>query len=309
MSVTTRLQWSEVPEPLAEQIGEVCGGQIQAAEGRHRGFSSGVAARVQTSGGGRAFVKAISARRNAETVELFRREARVLRRIQGRAKSADLIAELAHDDWLALVIEDVEGRHPEPSDVTRVLDALTELPEDHADDVLPALHDELAPDLRGWENLADAAAQDLPEWARRNYGDLRRRMSEADEAVRGSHLVHGDFRDDNILIDRNGEVRIVDWPWACVGCRWFDALTYLLELRRIGADVDAERLTSEHPIFADVEPAAVTAVLSALAGTFLDRARRPAPPAMPALRAFQRDEGEASLAWVRARVERRPMVF
>jgi hypothetical protein len=41
------------------------------------------------------------------------------------------------------------------------------------------------------------------------------------------------------------------------------------------------------------------AVLIGLAGFFLDSARRPPPQSIPTVRAFQRAQGDAVLAWVR----------
>jgi hypothetical protein len=40
-----------------------------------------------------------------------------------------------------------------------------------------------------------------------------------------------------------------------------------------------------------------------MAGSFLDGARRPAPAGIPRLRAFQRAQGDATLAWLRRRLE------
>lgn len=57
---------------------------------------------------------------------------------------------------------------------------------------------------------------------------------------------------------------------------------------------------------ADAREENITAVLAGLAGHFLDKARRPAPPFMPSLREFQRAEGLTALTWACDRVERAP---
>jgi hypothetical protein len=47
----------------------------------------------------------------------------------------------------------------------------------------------------------------------------------------------------------------------------------------------------------------VDAVLVGLLGYFLHAARLPAPPGLPTLRAFQRAQGVAVLAWLRERMD------
>lgn len=57
-------------------------------------------------------------------------------------------------------------------------------------------------------------------------------------------------------------------------------------------------------MFAPAEPQQVDSVLAALAGYFLDNARKPSPPGLPTLRAFQQAEGAACLGWLRERLAR-----
>ena len=51
----------------------------------------------------------------------------------------------------------------------------------------------------------------------------------------------------------------------------------------------------------DVPDAHVDAVLAGLAGYFVDVARRPDPPGLPTVRAFQRAQGVVVLGWLRRR--------
>jgi hypothetical protein len=67
-----------------------------------------------------------------------------------------------------------------------------------------------------------------------------------------------------------------------------------------GHDVDALLATS--PVTAPADPDDLTAVLAGAAGYFLDAARRPVPPGLPTIRAFQRVQGEALVAWLAPRL-------
>jgi hypothetical protein len=92
-------------------------------------------------------------------------------------------------------------------------------------------------------------------------------------------------------------VTVVDWPWACTGPAWLDRLLLLLNVRLYGGDT---RDMLRHCAAASgADPDDLVAVLIGLTGFFLDTARRPPPPGIPTVRAFQRAQGEAVLAWVR----------
>lgn len=50
------------------------------------------------------------------------------------------------------------------------------------------------------------------------------------------------------------------------------------------------------------DPDAVTALLTAVAGFFVRASTQPPPPKLERVRAFQRAQGEAGLAWLRRRI-------
>lgn len=66
-----------------------------------------------------------------------------------------------------------------------------------------------------------------------------------------------------------------------------------------GHDVDA--LAARHA--ATASAAGVDGLLAGLGGYLLDSARRPAPQGLPTVRAFQRVQGDATLDWLRRRLE------
>jgi hypothetical protein len=66
---------------------------------------------------------------------------------------------------------------------------------------------------------------------------------------------------------------------------------------------DPEGVFTAHPLGREADPEAVTAALAALAGFFIEHALLPPPPGLPTLRAFQRAQADAALAWLRKRLK------
>ena len=303
------MSWWHLPPVLRSRVESLLGEEILEAESQSGGFSPGSADRVVGANGARAFVKTIGRAEHPRSFALHRRELAVMRQLPDSASAPRLLGSVDDGDWVALVLEDVDGRHAGDAategEVLAVLAAVEALPLLRSADgrvSLPEAHVELAVHFDGWAKIrADGDAQLVPTWARERLAGLQALASRGAEAVRGDHLVHLDLRDDNVLIDAAGNARIVDWPWAGVGARWFDALTYLLDARLRGVAVDTDRLLATHAVFAGVSDQQVDAVLAGLAGNFFDAARRPAAAGLPSLRAFQREEASAALSWLRER--------
>ena len=118
----------------------------------------------------------------------------------------------------------------------------------------------------------------------------------ARESTGGDRLVHWDVRADNVLV-RDGQVVLLDWAWACRGAAWLDTLTLALELRIQGGP-DADELLGAWPLTRDVPPAQLAALVACLAGFWAERARRPAPPGLPTIRAWQQHCATAALTWL-----------
>jgi hypothetical protein len=216
-----------------------------------------------------------------------------------------------HDDgeWVALVFSDVDGRHPQLSgtDLHTVLDAVDSISAhplpSQALGVLPSLTDEVREIFGGWGRLRSDSHSGLDPWAVKNHALLESLSATAADAVGGDRLAHVDLRADNVLIDSEGKAVIVDWPWAAHGASWFDALSVLIDARVNDPSCDTETALRELSVFASAESQQVNSVLAALAGYFVDNARKPSPPGLPTLRAFQQAEGAACLAWLRERLE------
>ena len=185
-----RVSWADVPGPVRDAITQICGSAVTEARTQPGGFSPGVAARVVCADGSRHFVKAVSAEANPVTPRLHRQEAAVLAALDADIAARDLPIPRLHGTveegpWVALVLDDVDGRHPElpwnSGDLGRVLAALDRLAEaltprrprahgrHHAGDA-----------FTGWRSLAQSPPADgldrvgagPPRRARRAGGDV-----------------------------------------------------------------------------------------------------------------------------------------
>jgi aminoglycoside phosphotransferase (APT) family kinase protein len=294
--VTTRQRprpaWNELPFGVREAVEGVIGAPIVASESRAGGWSPGSADLVTAADGRRAFVKAADGRVNARTVAMHRREAEVLRLLDD-GPAPRLLGEVDAPPWFGLVVEAIAGRHPltdSETDTVAVLDAVAELPAAPEGADLGRIEDELADAALGWRRLHEDGIGVGADLVR--LGALAAGLP---EAVRGDSVVHGDLRLDNALIDAEGRGRLIDWPSAVVGPRWFDAVTYLMDVRHLGGPIGAGLL---HPVLRDVPAEHLDVLLAVLGAYFLDSARRPEASGLEGLRAYQRAQGRTVLAWL-----------
>lgn len=306
-----RLAWSALPEQVRGWVEETLGSPVVEAVTQPAGFSPGSADRVRTADGSRAFVKAVSAKQNPDTPDLHRREISVLRTLAGEASVPRLIDGYDDGHWVALVIEDVEGRHPAlpwtDVELERTLATLADLSVVAAPGSWPALEEELVGEFGCWQRVIDEPLPELPDAAPEDIGHWLRdvprqhRLHAAAQAtlprLAGRAVAHTDLRADNLLIDADGTVRVVDWPWASRGAAWFDAVSLLVNVRWSG-DLDVRpHLPAVHALGAT--EADVTGTLAGLGGFCVDAARRPPKPGLPTLRDFQAAQARAALTLLR----------
>ncbi len=305
---TTRIGWADLPGHVRSAVEDVLGDRVVEAVSQPGGYSPGTADRVRTARGARAFVKAVSPAQNTDSVRLHRAEARNTAALPPYAPTPRLLG--LHDDgeWVALVLTDVDGRHPatpwRADELTRVLATLADLaasltpnPVPH----VPTAAEHLAYDFAGWQRIAADPPADLDPWAAAHLTELVDAARLALAALDGDTLCHVDIRADNLLLDAAGTVTVVDWPWACRGPAWLDTALLLVNVRLHGGH-DTDALLRRLPVTADVDRDTLTGLYAGLAGFFLDGARRPPPPGIPTVRAFQRAQGEALLPWVADRL-------
>jgi len=306
-----RIGWADLPEPVRAGVEAVLAAPVVTAVSQRGGFSPGTADRVRTAAGDRAFVKAVSPALNAHTPALHRQEARVTAALPPDVPAPRLLGVYDDGEWVALVLEDVAGRHPRtpwlPAELTAVLAALEILAERLTPTPLPgvpATAAMLTAELHGWQRVAEDPPPDLDPWARSHLDQLSELAGRGLQALGGATLVHTDIRADNLLVRPDGSVVVVDWPWASRGPAWLDILLVLVNVCVCGGGGDVDALLAAHTA-AEVDPSDLTAVLAGLAGYYVDAARQPAPVGLPTVRAFQQAHARAVLAWVRRRLTAR----
>jgi Ser/Thr protein kinase RdoA (MazF antagonist) len=296
-AVGVRIGWPDLPQRVQDAVAEILGAPVRKAESQPGGFSPGSADRVVTASGDRAFVKAVSPDQNQVSADMARIEARVAAALPADAPAPALLGTYDDGHWVALVFEDVDGRHPRTPWVEPELDAavrgLTRLARSLTPSPLPDLpraSDRLAVEFGGWSRIAANPPADLEPWLVPRLDELVTRSTQALESLTGDTLVHCDVRADNMLYTPAGDVVFVDWPWACVGPAWLDMSQLALNVLVHGGDGDA------------LLPPRGADVMIGFAGYLLDRSRDAPPPSLPTVRAFQRAQADALLPWIRARL-------
>lgn len=319
-----RIGWDELPNGLRTGIEAILGGSVVEARSQPGGFSPGSADRVRLESGRKAFVKAVSGDVNATAAKLHRREAAVAAALPAGLPVPDFLGSYDDGTWVALAFADVDGRHPaEPwvaAELEQVLDTLQTVARANMAGVadLPGCADALRGAFLGWEKLAKRPMKGLDPWAAGNVERLAGLARQGLAAMAGTSLVHGDLRTDNILLvgpdgsrmdgsSRGpGRAVLVDWPWAALGAPWVDALSVMINVKSLDPGSDPDVQLRAHPVFAGVRAGDVDGVLAGYAGYFLDMSRRPDPPGLPTLRAFQRLQGDALIGWLRLRLDGAP---
>ncbi|GAA3344661.1 hypothetical protein GCM10020358_48810 [Amorphoplanes nipponensis] len=296
-----RISWADLPDRIRQRVEAVVGGPVVRAASQTGGFSPGTADRVVTADGRRAFVKAVSTRLNSRSVELARAEARVTAQMPPAAPVPRLLAAFDDGEWVVLIHEDVEGRHPRTpwveDEIAATVRALRELAAALTPSPLsgvPTAAEQLAPSFGGWARLAADPPPGLDPWVVTHLDDLRAAADRGLAAVAtGATLAHCDVRADNLLVRPDGSVVVVDWPYGCVGPAWLDTVLLAMNVLVHGGPGDA--------LLAGVDRRTATDVIAAFTGDFLERSRHPSP-GIPHVRAFQRAHAEAVLPWLRRRL-------
>ena len=293
-----RVPYAELPEAVHRWVDRTLGARVTGAATQHSGFSPGVAARLVCADGRRAFVKAVSAERNALSVTMHRREAEIVAALPPGLPVPRLLATYDDGNVVALLFEDIDGRHPqlpwrtdELAAVLAVLDRLAGAltPSPVPAEPLTVTH---AEDFQGWRTLAARAPRGLDDWSRCHLDRLAALEPAWVQACAGDTLLHVDTRADNLLLDAAGSVWLVDWPWASLGPAWADLALFAPSVAMQGGPDPDELLAGR------VDRETLAAFVCAVAGLFTERSLRPPPPGIPTLRAFQAAQGHVARRWL-----------
>lgn len=309
-AVGVRRTYAEIPVRVRAWVDDVLGSPVVSVEEQVGGMSPGCATRVVAADGSRAFVKAVGPELNPLTPDMFRNEIRVLSHLHDHPLWARLVA--AYDEpgeWVALLLEDVPGRHADttrPDDMERVLEATAALSEEltglGAGLGVATCRDSLLRWGELWPQLPDLASDVLPSWMPARADDLRAAYDRLLEHAEGDHVVHGDLRNDNIIVrtgDRSGEVVFVDWGVARTGPAWYDPLLLCLEWVE---DPVFDDLTGTFPAIRGLGEENVTAFLVTVGGWLAYRSTVAVDVNLPTLNDFRRRESARLLEGARRRL-------
>jgi aminoglycoside phosphotransferase (APT) family kinase protein len=301
------MAYPSVPASVRAWVDSTLGSPVVSAAEQVGGMSPGCATRVTCADGTQAFVKAVGTDLNPDTPTMFRREITVLTMLGSHPLWADLLASYDDGCWVALLLEDVEGSHPDLADdrvMAHLLEATDELtrvigervPEPPAPDPHAGGLNDLAATFGTWagvfDRVADVPADLMPGWVVDRAAELRQRvLSLTDHAF--DSVLHWDIRNDNLLVRPSGEIVFVDWGQCGVGPDWLDPL--LARLERVDAPwFDASLAGS--PALVRAGDDAVTAWLVGFGAFLAWRAHTAVDVNLPTLNAFRRMESARFLA-------------
>ncbi len=304
-SGTQKLEWHELPLDIRRRVEDFLGAPIASAETQPGGFSPGVAARVLTSRGKRAFVKAASSMTSKPSAEANRREIKHTVALGGNPRVPRLLHAFEADSWVTLIYEIVEGKHPDLpwkedelgfvlSEMEALSTSLTPCPHPEIFETLQSGQDKFS----GWRNFFDEKSaltrlNDL--WVEENLDALYRLERNWPQAASGASLVHTDLRADQILITK-GKAVFLDWPHAKIGAPWIDFL-FMFPSVVLQRGPGMNELVDRSPL-GRLPKSELFAVAVALAGFFLWNSLQPPPPRLATLREFQRRQGNVVVRWL-----------
>jgi hypothetical protein len=151
--------------------------------------------------------------------------------------------------------------------------------------------------INGWVELKESKAP-LDDWSSRNIERLIDLEAKTPSVVAGQTLLNFDVRADNILI-AGDRVYFVDWPWARIGAPFIEWVALAPSVFMQGGPAPGELL--QMASLDGVDEGLINAVIASITGFFLGHSRRPPPPGIPTVRAFQAAQGEIALAWLKDR--------
>jgi aminoglycoside phosphotransferase (APT) family kinase protein len=305
-----RLSWQQVPSHVRSAVEATLGAAVVEVRTQEGGFSPGAAARVRLANGATAFVKALSVDLHPNSVGLYRTEAATMPHLPAGLPVPRLLDVYDDGNWVALVYDEVDGRHPDlpwqTDELARVSAALTDLGAALQPSPWPGAPSFVEANrgfLGAWAALAASPPPGLEPWMRRHLDRVAAEVPDLAEVMRGDALLHNDIRSDNLLLTPEGDVIVIDWGGTCNGgAPWLDFMFFALTVNEDGG-ADTDVLVRDHPLMRDVPPSWIDAILMAAVATRWRQAQLAEDPTMPGAHAYQRRSADAALSWVRRRAE------
>lgn len=305
--------WRDVPAEVRQLIGEELGSPVVRGTRVWGSYGPGPSFRLLLENGKLAFVKALWPESNSFQVDAFSTELSNYRELAHLIKpwAPELLGEIKHGEWHALLLEDVGPKTAPPwrrSDVRRVAQKLARF---HSENINADFPDDLATldelgvlranvwrrtdvdsDLEKISSLSTEPHTGL-KWLKANLAALKE-VSERSVNPQAAHtLLHVDTRSDNLrIVDR--KLRLFDWPFACRGPRELDAVGFAQTVEAEGGPV-VKQVLSWYQEIAGLDGELVTAFAAALSGFFADRSWQPGVPELPRIRTWQRAQFKVTL--------------
>jgi aminoglycoside phosphotransferase (APT) family kinase protein len=286
-----RLSWRFLPPEVRRLVEQHLGGAVTEAVSQDAGFTPGFASVLTTSSGGRGFVKAASHAAQAGIAAAYGEEARKLAVLGDGIPSPRLL--WVHDDdaWVVLGFEAVAARPPgrpwRIDELDRALDlaeAIADSTEDPPGELgLRPMVEDVPELLTGWDGVPRS-------WP---HHDEAAALAASLATRPAEHFVHGDLRDDNILLAEDGRTLACDWNWPALGPVWQDTVDLLVAAH--GDGIDVRPILASRRLTRDADPEHIDAWIAALCGFMLSARRRPAPARSPHLRTHS--DWYAESAW------------
>ena len=298
-----RLAWMHLPADVRAEVEGRIGCRVISSQSQGTGFTPGFASRLHTEDGSRLFVKAASKVAQQTVATSYAAEARVLADLAPYAVPAPELRWVHEDDeWVVLGLEDVGALTPErpwrDDELERTLGLLTLVAGSTAE-LDRELVASLPPAAESFPGLAGA----WQVFAARSPGDRHIRSAAALAArlpdLPRQGFVHGDARDDNVLLCADDRTLLCDWNWPCRGPVWLDVVDVLISAH--GDGVDVEPLLADHPLTAEVPAEEIDVWLAAFAGWMRRVGELPLRPSSPFLGVHARWSAEAAWAWLSLR--------
>ncbi len=301
-----RTAYAEMPPAVKEFVETALGSPVVKVTARTGGMSPAVASSLRAANGRTAFIKAIGSDVHPDTPSQFRHEVAVLRALPPVPYRASLLSVYDDGDWVALLLDDVDGRHPDwQSAADR--DAVFAVVQQQTAELTPPIaglpnvssREGIEKYLRHASSAGEAELAVLPGWARRDLPALLDLVRVCLTHQRDESFCHWDIRHDNILLAGDGQPLLLDWGMSRRGPRWGDSMCFGLEWVESAVFDDIVG----HLGLSDTEQADVTGFVAGLGLYSLMMSTQPTHPSLPHLPQFRRALGERCCAGVRRRID------